>query len=542
MHSFIINGGRPLRGNVRINGSKNAALPLMAAALLTTEPVTLHGVPDLSDIRNMKKLLGSLGLVFSEGAALATPAPAQATPQRTDGTGHTTAPSGAKPDPRYAGLTSLLKDRPRITPGGGDGPPPPHADSEPAPGEASGTPARPTPSPTDPHTLTIATHDPDKTLAHYDIVKTMRAGICVLGPLLAARGEARVSLPGGCAIGDRPVDLHLRGLRALGARIELDGGYIVAKPPVSGRLKGTTLFLGGPNGSTVLGTANVLCAAVLAEGTTIIESAACEPEIADLCHLLCKMGARIIGAGTPRLIIDGVDKLHGAEHHVLPDRIEAGTYVMAAAITGGDVTLSNFPTDTLLATTDRLHEMGITLEQVESHKPAALQGAAATGNAAGYPGSDSQDLANTALNRDTVRVITPRNFSAVQVVTQPHPGFPTDLQAQLMALMTLADGNSIVTEKIFPDRFLHVAELSRMGADITRVGNSAVVTGTRTLHGAPVMASDLRASAGLVIAGLAARGTTTINRVYHLDRGYQSMETNLQNLGADIERVDDKTV
>ena len=319
----------------------------------------------------------------------------------------------------------------------------------------------------------------------------------LVGPLLAARGEARVSLPGGCAIGDRPVDLHLRGLRALGARIELDEGYIVAKPPVSGKLQGTTLFLGGPNGSTVLGTANVLCAAVLAEGTTVIESAACEPEIADLCVLLNKMGAKIAGAGTPRLVIEGVDKLHGAEHHVLPDRIEAGTYVMAAAITGGDVTLENFPTDTLLAALDRLQEMGITLETA--------------GESRGH-------------NLDTVRILTPRNFNAVQVVTQPHPGFPTDLQAQLMALMTLADGNSIVTEKIFPDRFLHVAELSRMGANITRVGNSAVVTGEKTLYGAPVMCSDLRASAGLVIAGLAARGETTLNRVYHLDRGYQTME------------------
>ncbi|MEM9416705.1 MAG: UDP-N-acetylglucosamine 1-carboxyvinyltransferase [Planctomycetota bacterium] len=543
MHSFVINGGKPLRGNVRINGSKNAALPLMAAALLTTEPVTLHGVPDLSDIRNMKSLLSSLGLVFHEPQRTAATAPAStapapahadAEPQRGEASG------AAKPDPRYAGLTELLKDRP----GGGTttAPPPgednPNEPTQAVPERSDGADR----SPNCPQSLTIATNDPDKTLAHYDIVKTMRAGICVLGPLLAARGEARVSLPGGCAIGDRPVDLHLRGLRALGARIELDEGYIVAKPPVSGRLRGTTLFLGGPNGSTVLGTANVLCAAVLAEGTTIIESAACEPEIADLCHLLNKMGARIIGAGTPRLIIDGVDKLHGAEHHVLPDRIEAGTYVMAAAITGGDVTLSNFPTDTLLATTDRLHEMGITLEQVnDPHKPAVLPRAAASGNTAGSPGYDAQDHANTALNRDTVRVITPRNFNAVQVVTQPHPGFPTDLQAQLMALMTLADGNSIVTEKIFPDRFLHVAELSRMGADITRVGNSAVVTGTRTLHGAPVMASDLRASAGLVIAGLAARGTTTVNRVYHLDRGYQAMETNLQNLGADIERIDDKS-
>ena len=477
MDAFQINGGKPLRGTVRINGSKNASLPLMAAALLTTEPVTLHGVPDLSDIRAMQELLGSLGMTFSstgKSAPIAKPAPVPAVPEKIDR--------------NYSGLSELLKkDKPQ------------HTEDE--RGEASGTPA----------SLTIATEDNTPTLAHYEIVRKMRAGICVLGPLLAARGEARVSLPGGCAIGDRPVDLHLRGLRALGADISIDGGYIVARPPAGGRLIGTTIFLGGPNGSTVLGTANVLCAAVLAEGITTIESAACEPEITDLCALLTKMGAKIEGAGTPRLIIEGVAKLHGTSHHVLADRIEAGTYVMAAAITGGDVILENFPTDTLLASIDRLEEMGITLEQLGDN--------------------------NTPGLSDTVRVITPRIFQPVQVVTQPHPGFPTDLQAQLMALLTLSDGNSIVTEKIFPDRFLHVAELMRMGANITRVGNSAVITGVRNLVGAPVMASDLRASAGLVIAGLAARGQTTLNRVYHLDRGYQQMEKTLQALGADIERV-----
>lgn len=437
MDAFQINGGKPLRGTVRINGSKNASLPLMAASLLTSEPVTLTGVPDLSDIRAMQELLAALGMDFN----LAT----------TD-----------------------------------------QGDRQ----------------------LEITTQNSTPTLAHYDIVRKMRAGICVLGPLLAARGEARVSLPGGCAIGDRPVDLHVRGLRALGAQIELEGGYIIARPPAGGRLIGTTLFLGGPNGSTVLGTANVVSAAVLAKGQTVIESAACEPEIADLCHMLNAMGANIAGAGTPRLVIQGVDQLHGTTHHVLADRIEAGTYVMAAAAAGGDVTLENFPTDTLLAAIDRLEEMGVSLEQL----------------------GDS----NTPGLRDTVRVVTPRVFRPVKVVTQPHPGFPTDLQAQLMALLTLADGNAIVTEKIFPDRFLHVAELNRMGADITRVGNSAVITGVRQLVGAPVMASDLRASAGLVIAGLAARGQTTLNRVYHLDRGYQQMEKTLQALGADIERVQAK--
>jgi UDP-N-acetylglucosamine 1-carboxyvinyltransferase len=480
MDAFQINGGKPLRGTVRINGSKNASLPLMAAALLTTEPVTLYGVPDLSDIRAMQELLASLGMTFSSTHANTEPSEASGVPVA----------AGTKADPKYAGLTELIK--PKV----------PHADAEQSEGSSAVG---------NPGALTIATEDNTPTLAHYEIVRKMRAGICVLGPLLAARGEARVSLPGGCAIGDRPVDLHIRGLRALGAEISIDGGYIVARPPAGGRLIGTTLFLGGPNGSTVLGTANVLCAAVLAEGITVIESAACEPEITDLCALLTKMGAKIEGAGTPRITIEGVTKLHGTEHHVLADRIEAGTYVMAAAITGGDVILENFPTDTLLAAIDRLEEMGITLEQLG-------------------------DNTNPGLS-DTVRVITPRVFQPVQVVTQPHPGFPTDLQAQLMALLTLSDGNSIVTEKIFPDRFLHVAELLRMGANITRVGNSAVITGVRNLVGAPVMASDLRASAGLVIAGLAARGQTTVNRVYHLDRGYQQMEKTLQALGADIERV-----
>ncbi|MEM9348604.1 MAG: UDP-N-acetylglucosamine 1-carboxyvinyltransferase [Planctomycetota bacterium] len=483
MDAFQINGGKPLRGTVRINGSKNASLPLMAAALLTTEPVTLHGVPDLSDIRAMQELLGSLGMAFSGSKPASSPAEPSPIP--------TIPPAEDKIDPKYSGLSELIKPK-AATATAAVVPPAGTA------GLAAGS-------------LTIATEDNAPTLAHYEIVRKMRAGICVLGPLLAARGEARVSLPGGCAIGDRPVDLHIRGLRALGAEISIDGGYIVARPPAGGRLIGTTLFLGGPNGSTVLGTANVISAAVLAEGITVIESAACEPEITDLCALLTKMGAKIEGAGTPRITIEGVTKLHGTEHHVLADRIEAGTYVMAAAITGGDVILENFPTDTLLAANDRLEEMGITLEQLG-------------------------DNTNPGLS-DTVRVITPRVFQPVQVVTQPHPGFPTDLQAQLMALLTLSDGNSIVTEKIFPDRFLHVAELLRMGANITRVGNSAVITGVRNLVGAPVMASDLRASAGLVIAGLAARGQTTINRVYHLDRGYQQMEKTLQSLGADIERV-----
>ncbi|MEM7626880.1 MAG: UDP-N-acetylglucosamine 1-carboxyvinyltransferase [Planctomycetota bacterium] len=435
MDSFRITGGRPLRGTVRINGSKNACLPLMAAALLTDRPVTLRGVPALSDIRNMQRLLESLGCDLSE------------------------------------------------------------ADGD----------------------LTIHGRDTSKILAHYDIVRTMRAGICVLGPLLASRGKAKVSMPGGCAIGDRPVDLHLRGLEALGATITLESGYIVAEAPKGGRLKGAHVFLGGPNGSTALGTANVMSAAALAEGTTVIECAACEPEIEDVGHLLTAMGAKITGLGSPRLTIEGVESLHGtpeAGHAVIPDRIEAGTYLMAAAITHGDVTLDNFPTDTLGAALDRLREIGVTIESTGSARSDAKPGL-----------------------QDTVRVGVARRLNPVQVVTQPHPGFPTDLQAQIMALLTLADGNAIITEKIFPDRFLHVAELLRMGANITRVGPSAMITGVRELVGAPVMASDLRASAGLVIAALAARGDTQINRVYHLDRGYEQMEVTLQGLGAQIERI-----
>ncbi|BAM04994.1 UDP-N-acetylglucosamine 1-carboxyvinyltransferase [Phycisphaera mikurensis] len=441
MDAFEITGGRPLRGEVTIQGAKNAALPLMAAALLAggDTPVTLRNVPDLSDIRSMLKLLAELGL-------------------------------------------ELTRDT------GG--------------------------------TLSSAPSASDKVLAPYDIVKTMRAGICVLGPLLAKRGRAEVSMPGGCAIGTRPVDLHLRGLEALGARITLDAGYIVAEaPPARGggrRLRGAHVFLGGPNGSTVLGTANVMSAAVLAAGTTVIECAACEPEIEDLGKMLVGMGAEIEGLGSPRVTVHGVDELAGVDHAVMPDRIEAGTYLAAAAATGGDVAIHRFPVRAMGAFLAALRDVGVRLEEVDG-------------------GSADRELndAETA----TVRGVIPRRLDPTAVVTQPHPGFPTDLQAQLMALLCLADGNSLVTEKIFPDRFLHVPELQRMGADVTRLGPSAMVRGVRELIGAPVMASDLRASAGLVIAGLAARGTTLVQRVYHLDRGYEAMETRLQALGADIQRV-----
>ncbi len=468
MDQFVINGGQRLRGQVTINGSKNAALPLMATALLTDQPVVLSGVPDLLDIGSMKELLDSLGVDVEE-----------------QGSGSSGKSSGK--DVTKKGKKAKATD----------------ADASPA---------------TAGHTVRLAARNNTDILAHYDIVRKMRAGICVLGPLLAARGRAQVSLPGGCAIGDRPVNLHLRGLEALGAKIHLEAGYVHAEAP-GGRLHGGPVFLGGPNGSTVLGTANVLSAATLARGTTVIESAACEPEIQDLALLLSKMGAKITGAGTPRIIIEGVESLGGAEHAVMPDRIEAGTYVVAAAMTNGEVTLANYPADALMAFHDRLLQVGVQVEPID-----------------GSNLTDSAGLAASAKPQ-TVRVSTERVLKPTQVTTQPHPGFPTDLQAQMMALLCLADGNSIVTEKIFPERFLHVAELTRMGAQMHRAGNTVMVSGTRELVGAPVMASDLRASAGLVLAGLAARGQTIVQRVYHLDRGYEKMEVTLQRLGADIERV-----
>jgi UDP-N-acetylglucosamine 1-carboxyvinyltransferase len=348
--------------------------------------------------------------------------------------------------------------------------------------------------------IRLAVEDDSRSHARYDLVRKMRASICVLGPLLAKRGVARVAMPGGCAIGSRPIDLHLRGLRALGVSIDLDGGDIVAKAE---KLTGATVFLGGPFGSTVLGTANVMMAASLARGQTVIESAACEPEIADLAAYLNAMGAGVRGAGTPRLVIDGVEALHGAAHEVVPDRIEAGTFMVAAAITNGEVALSHCRIDHMLAVVDKLREIGVIVE-------------AADGGA---------------------MVASARRLDPTDVTTQPYPGFPTDLQAQLTALLCLADGNSAITEKIFPDRFMHVAELLRMGADIRKEGPTAIVTGVRRLVGAPVMASDLRASAALVLAGLVARGTTTVSRVYHIDRGYEHIEQKLRGLGADIERV-----
>jgi len=336
--------------------------------------------------------------------------------------------------------------------------------------------------------------------APYDIMRTMRAGICVLGPLVARRGKAEVSLPGGCAIGDRPVDLHLKGLRALGARLEVEHGYIVGS---CRRLRGADMYLGGPFGSSVTGTANVLMAAALAEGTTVIDCAACEPEVQDLACVLVKMGARITGIGSPRLVVEGVDRLGGCEHRIIPDRIEAGTFLLAGAATRGDVTVQGARWNDLFALLSTLREIGADVERSD----------------------------------ESVRVGARRRLRSVDVTTLPFPGFPTDLQAQMMAALTTADGISVITEKIFPDRFMHVAELGRMGARIRKQGNAAVVHGTEQLSGAPVMASDLRASAALVIAALMARGKTTISRVYHLDRGYAGLERNLRRLGATVRRV-----
>ena len=337
--------------------------------------------------------------------------------------------------------------------------------------------------------------------AEYDIVRKMRASVCVLGPLLAKRHKAQVAMPGGCAIGDRPVDIHIRAMKALGADVELVSGDIVAKAK---RLTGTEMFLGGPFGSSVLGTANAVMAAALAEGRTVIEMAACEPEVVDLANFLNNCGAAISGHGTPRIIIEGVSELKGCEYRIIPDRIEAGTFMVAAAITNGELELENCRLDQLMAFLDRLNAVGVHIERSEN----------------------------------SVTVSSARRLEPIEVTTQPFPGMPTDLQAQLMALLCLADGNSVITEKIFPDRFLHVAELNRMGARLHKSGPTVIVQGVKRLVGAPVMASDLRASAALVLAGLAARGTTRVHRVYHIERGYQHIDEKLRGVGAEIERLE----
>ena len=409
-----IEGGRPLEGSVAVSAAKNAALPALAASLLTTEPLVFPNVPALNDVRTMVKLLETLGGRVQ--------------------------PDGSGARVQIEQLTSEV--------------------------------------------------------APYELVSTMRASVLVLGPLVARHGSARVALPGGCAIGVRPIDQHLKGLARLGAEITIENGYVVAR---ASRLKGARIT---PDLVTVTGTENLMMAAALASGTTVIENAAREPEISDLATLLTAMGARIQGAGTDRIEIEGVPDLGGATHRVLPDRIEAGTLIVAGAITRGDVTVTDLVPEHLSAVLAKLEECGVNLE----------------------------------VGPTWVRVRAAERPSPADVITSPFPGFPTDMQAQVMTLLGLADGQSRVTETIFENRFMHVAELDQMGARIETDGSTAIIRGVPAYQGAEVMASDLRASAALVLAGLAAHGRTQISRVYHLDRGYERLEAKLVGLGARIER------
>ena len=415
MDKFIIEGGRKLEGRVKISGSKNAALPLLVSSLLADGWSTYHNIPDLADIRTIKKLLANHGA-------------------QMEGQGET---------------------------------------------------------------LRINGGNIDNCEAPYDLVRTMRASVLVLGPLVARMGQARVSLPGGCAIGARPINLHLKALEAMGAEIDLREGYVEAKAK---RLKGTRIYF---DISTVGGTENILMAAALAKGTTRLENAAKEPEVVNLADTLKAMGAKIKGAGSDVITIEGVETLKPCEVDVIPDRIEAGTFMIAAAITGGDVVLESCNPDHLDALILKLDEAGVSVESVEGG----------------------------------LRVRGAPEIRSVDLKTLPYPGFPTDLQAQMMALMAVARGSSVITETIFENRFMHVAELRRLGANIAVDGHNAVIKGVKKLKGAPVMATDLRASASLVVAGLVAEGKTTLSRVYHIDRGYQAIERKLTALGANIRRV-----
>ena len=415
MDKFIIEGGKKLEGRVRISGSKNAALPVLVSSLLADGWSTYHNIPDLADIRTIKKLL------VNHGAQM-------------EGQGETLRINGGN-------IVSCE--------------------------------------------------------APYDLVRTMRASVLVLGPLVARMGQARVSLPGGCAIGARPVNLHLKALEAMGAVIELKEGYVEAKAK---RLQGARIYF---DISTVGGTENIMMAAALAKGTTRLENAAKEPEVVNLADTLIAMGARIKGAGTDVITIEGVDSLSPCEVNVIPDRIEAGTFMIAAAITGGDVILEGCNPEHLEALVTKLKEAGIAISAVDGG----------------------------------IRVQGAPEIKSVDVKTLPYPGFPTDLQAQIMALMAVSRGSSVITETIFENRFMHVAELRRLGANIAVDGHNAVIKGVKKLKGAPVMATDLRASASLVVAGLVAEGKTTLARVYHIDRGYQAIEKKLTALGASIRRV-----
>lgn len=416
MDKLLIQGGRPLQGEVAISGAKNAALPILCASLLTADPLALDNVPDLRDIGTTLTLLQRMGVRAQRGEG---------------------------------------------------------------------------------NRVTLQADEVSSQEAPYELVKTMRASILVLGPLVARFGRARVSLPGGCAIGQRPVDQHIKGLAAMGAHIRIEHGFVVAE---ARRLRGASILT---DMVTVTGTENLMMAAALAEGRTVLENAACEPEVVDLAHMLVAMGAHIEGHGTDRIVIEGVERLHGAAHRIVPDRIEAGTFLCAVAATGGDITLRHAAPDTLGAVLDKLRDAGLEI----------------------------------TTGPDWIRARMAGRPRATGFRTSEYPGFPTDMQAQLMALNTLADGTAVITENIFENRYMHVQELHRMGADIEIDGHTAVVQGVEQPLGATVMATDLRASASLVIAGLAASGQTTVERIYHLDRGYERMELKLQALGADIQRI-----
>ena len=419
MDKFVIRGGNPLLGTVRISGAKNAALPAMAAALLTDEPVILENIPQVRDIETTRKLLAAMGAEVELGFGRAQ------------------------------------------------------------------------------HRTTICCRNLASPEASYELVKTMRASTLVLGPLVARCGTARVSLPGGCAIGARPIDLHIKGLELLGTKITQEHGYVEAS---ARRLKGANIVF---DKITVTGTEDLLMAAALAEGETVMENCAREPEVADLADLLNKMGAKIAGAGTATIRVKGVEKLHGAKHRIIPDRIEAATFVLAAALTEGDLNVSNCDPQHLGALLQKLREVGVKV----THRG------------------------------DSIRVEGNTNLKAADVVTEEYPGFPTDVQAQYMALATQAEGTSIVTENIFENRFMHAQELVRMGANIKIEGRRAVVRGKTGLSAAATLASDLRASASLVLAALVADGETIIDRVYHIDRGYERIEEKLRGVGAQIKRI-----
>ncbi|ENU83337.1 UDP-N-acetylglucosamine 1-carboxyvinyltransferase [Acinetobacter sp. CIP 102082] len=417
MDKFLITGGVKLEGEVRISGAKNAVLPLLAATILTDDPVTIRNVPNLKDVHTISKIIAGLGVTITyEG------------------------------DTVYADASTLSNQ-----------------------------------------------------FAPYDLVKTMRASILVLGPLLARYGNAKVSLPGGCAIGSRPVDLHLKAMEALGAKIEVENGYVHAS--IDGRLKGGEVIF---DMVTVGGTENILMAAVLAEGVTTIRNAACEPEITDLANMLNKMGAQIEGLDTNTLIVTGVERLHGCEHSVVPDRIETGSYLAAAAITGGKIKTTHTNPYIMESVLDKFEEMGAEVTRGEDWIELDMQG---------------------------------KRPKAVSFRTLPHPEFPTDMQAQIMAVNAIGRGFATISETIFENRFMHVPELSRMGANIQVDGHDAVVTGVEKLQAAPVMATDLRASFSLVLAALVAEGETLVDRIYHIDRGYERVEEKLQSLGAQIKRV-----